>query len=380
VPPHRRERSDECPRRRAIVLSGRGFGESLLEGRDASRELCDRAESLRQLALHDDGAAPSAQIVGRRARDDSIGGEVAADASLGRDPSAVTDLEVPGHADLPSEDDIIADAGAPGDADLCQHDAARAQNDVMSEVYEVVNSASRPHPGRLQRPGVDAGPGSDVDVVADDDTSDMRSAHSVSLRLDPISESRRADDRVGTDVHAAAQLRPGHENSARTDGAADADSRAGLHDRVRTDHRISADDRTGRDDRSGGHRDALVDVGIGMDASTRRAPCVSLRELDRPACKPSAERVEHAVRGLVDPLRSNGAVEWPLRQNCGSVERFCFTRQARVAEHGDAPMSASLGDGRNPGDLDGVRAPVVGDESTAVHLEQAGQGHRGRSR
>src|SRR3989442_8856044 len=110
-----------------------------LERREPPLRAAQAPRELRQLALEDEDALGLDQRARRRAEHLLARREVAGEARLRGDDSAVTDREMVGDAHLSGEHDTPADPARPGDPHLGDDDRVLADLDVVTDLHEVVD-------------------------------------------------------------------------------------------------------------------------------------------------------------------------------------------------------------------------------------------------
>lgn len=86
-------------------------------------------------------------------------------AGLRADHRPAANVSVVAKADLTADHAVVLDHHAAGDAGLCGDNAAFADLDVVTDLDQVVDLCSLPDPGFAQRPPVDAGVRSDLDMA-----------------------------------------------------------------------------------------------------------------------------------------------------------------------------------------------------------------------
>src|SRR5207247_1553159 len=126
---------------------------------------------------------------------------------LGRDPDALADHQVVGHADVAGQDHVVADSSAPRDADTGHHQAALAQPHVVADVYQVVELGAPPYHRVVHTATVHARVRPDLHLVLDNAPADVRNP-AVPGRARAIPESIAADHRSGLEDHSTADRAP----------------------------------------------------------------------------------------------------------------------------------------------------------------------------
>src|SRR5439155_3984043 len=95
------------------------------------------------------------------------GRHVAHDPALGGDPRPAPDMEMAGEPALTSDHDEVVECCAPRDAYLPGENAAPAENDVVPDLYQIINHRTRADHGIATGSAVDRGVRADVYIVAD---------------------------------------------------------------------------------------------------------------------------------------------------------------------------------------------------------------------
>jgi hypothetical protein len=95
-------------------------------------------------------------------------------AGLGPHPATIADGQVPRDPDLASQDHLIAQLAAPGYTYLRDQDTISAYLDVMANLDQVVDLAPRTNPGLAQGGSIHTGIGPDLDIITDDDPTNLR--------------------------------------------------------------------------------------------------------------------------------------------------------------------------------------------------------------
>src|SRR5207245_844080 len=113
--------------------------EPRLELREPPLRAAQAPRELRQLTLEDEDALGLDQRARRRAEHLLARRDVAGEARLRGDDSAVTDREMVGDAHLAGEHDTPADPARPGDPHLGDDDRVLADLDVVTDLHEVVD-------------------------------------------------------------------------------------------------------------------------------------------------------------------------------------------------------------------------------------------------
>src|SRR5439155_7396124 len=168
--------------------------------------------------------------------------------------------------DLPRENDVVSKHGAARDAHLRHDDAVLPDLNVVGDLHQIVDLAARPDPGGPGRGAVDGNVGADLDVVLDEDVTDLgKLAIDIAVADEP--EPIASDDRPGMDddpvpqnaflangyvrieQHLVPDPRPRADEAARVNDGARADGGAPPDHHVGADRCVQRDERVLRDDR-----------------------------------------------------------------------------------------------------------------------------------
>src|SRR3954454_4815393 len=206
----------------------------------------------------------------RRAAPSGSRRHVAVDVARACDLRALADPQVPDDADLAAEHDEILERGRARDADL-RHDHAMApDDDVMTDLDEVIDLRPLPDHGVAARAAVDRRIGADLDVVLDDDAPDLRHlavtapAHGEAETVLPGLHPGVQDDAI-----ADKGVEQGH---VRPDRATPADPHLRPDHGLRADHRAGANLGVRADDHAGIDDHAMFEPGRRMDRGAGRDP------------------------------------------------------------------------------------------------------------
>ncbi len=148
---------------------------------------------------------------------------------------AFTDLDVLDDPDTAAQHDRILQRHAAADPRLRHHDAVAANHHVVADLHEVVDLGAFADHGVADAAAVDHRAGTDLDVVLDDHTPDLRDfevaigAHEIAEAVLPDAAARMNDD-------AVADQRV-EDRRAGADRAVAPDMHARSDDRGRADHR-----------------------------------------------------------------------------------------------------------------------------------------------
>ncbi len=182
-----------------------GFFDELLEGVDLFLEGLHLLHRLRELAQADNLLGCFFEGCGGHTPVGAACGEVGDDACLGSDDGLVTDAEVTRDAALCCDGDVVAKLGAASDAGLRDDDAVLAHGDVVPNLNKVVNFAAFSDDGASKSCSVDGAVGSNIDVISDDDDTDLINRVVVAYLL--VEEEAKAicsDDGAGLDDYVLA--------------------------------------------------------------------------------------------------------------------------------------------------------------------------------
>src|ERR1019366_5922938 len=101
-------------------------------------------------------------------------------------------------AHLPAQQAVVSDAAATGNARLGGNHHVGSDAAVVANVHQVVELRARPDGRLVERAAVDGAVGADLDVVADDEASDLRELHITPIGL--VADKSKAvgtEDRTG---------------------------------------------------------------------------------------------------------------------------------------------------------------------------------------
>lgn len=132
------------------------------------------------------------------------------DTALGAEDGAGLDGDVIAEADLSADDGVMFDDGAAGDAGLGGDDNVCADAAVVADVDQVIEFDAILDDGGAEGGAVNGGVGADLDIVADDETADLREV-GVAAILEDEAEAVGAEDGAGVDDGASAHLDTGIE-------------------------------------------------------------------------------------------------------------------------------------------------------------------------
>src|SRR5579871_3856371 len=121
-----------------------------------------------------DFAEKLADRLGRRAGPAFARRDVGHHAGGGRDLRARADLEMAGDSGLSAERGEIADDARSGDAGLGDENRVPSHNNVVADLDEIVDLRALANDRVAVRAAVDRDAGADLDVVLDDDPSNLR--------------------------------------------------------------------------------------------------------------------------------------------------------------------------------------------------------------
>src|SRR5262249_14905531 len=115
-----------------------------------------------------------AHRLGRRADIPFAGRDIASNAAARADHGAGSNPDVVGNADLSGHHHLIAHDTSAGNAGLAGEQAVAADLDVVRDLDQIVDLAPLADHGVADRTAVDGRVGADLDVVLNDDPSDLR--------------------------------------------------------------------------------------------------------------------------------------------------------------------------------------------------------------
>ena len=153
--------------------------------------------------------------------------------ALGGDPGARADLQMAGQPGLTAQGNEVVEARASRDTRLSDNDAATTNLHVVPDLYQIINLAARADHGIGSGTAVDRRIGADLDIVADDDTAELRNLE-MAFASHGVAEAILADPRAGVDRHPIA-------DQCMADAGAGADHAIVADHHPRPDHGIGAD-------------------------------------------------------------------------------------------------------------------------------------------
>src|ERR1017187_9090025 len=109
---------------------------------------------------------------------------------------------------------VVSQARAAGKADLAHDHAVLANDHVVSHMDKVVDFGALTNDGGAERAAVNAGVGTDLDVVMDHDVAELKH-FPVAALVEHVAKAVRTDDGAGVDGDAMAELRLSIENDIR---------------------------------------------------------------------------------------------------------------------------------------------------------------------
>ena len=130
--------------------------------------------------------------------------DVPHDERLATDLGAVAYLEMIAQADLPAHDHTVTDVAATTDAHHSGDKAASSNDNIVGDLDKVVDLRSGADACRVEFGTIDTAIRTDLDIIIDDDVSNMRYELRPAVPWN-IAESNRTDDRVGLDHNMATQ-------------------------------------------------------------------------------------------------------------------------------------------------------------------------------
>ncbi|KQP73707.1 hypothetical protein ASF60_09745 [Methylobacterium sp. Leaf113] len=175
-------------------------------------------------------------------------------------------------AHLSAKDNIILKGGRTGDPHARDDDAVPTDDDVVGDLYKVIDLRPLPDDCIPAGPPVDRRIGTDFDIILDNDPADLRHLQ-VSPWAHRESKSVLAQTCAGMDNHPISDQRMGQRRTG-PDGAVPSnanglsDARIGADDRARANLRTRANDRTGIDLYAGLEACLGVDVSAGGDTGS----------------------------------------------------------------------------------------------------------------
>src|SRR5690606_14720162 len=95
-------------------------------------------------------------------------------AGLRADLRTFSDVQVPRHRGLPSDAYEILQHGRSRNSDLRDNHAAAADHDIVADLHEIIESRARADHGIAGRAAIDRAVGPDLDIVAEQDPSQLR--------------------------------------------------------------------------------------------------------------------------------------------------------------------------------------------------------------
>src|SRR5688572_22082176 len=117
----------------------------------------------------------------------------------------MTDLQMPGDADLARERHEIAEPGAARNPGLRDDKAVLADRHVVRDLHEVIDLGAFADNGRSERTTVNRHVGADFNVVLHDDVAHLRNL-AVRACIQNITESVRPDDGSRMNPHTLSEL------------------------------------------------------------------------------------------------------------------------------------------------------------------------------
>src|SRR6185503_6715048 len=234
--------------KRSIIKSGGRCGRSLLMWsrscslawvRFASLFIALVLASLHQPGQECNFSSPLSHRARRDATIVATGFQSGGNSGKRRNTNAIADGDMVANADLSTKDDKIAKDNAAGDADLTGKDAVAADDCVVADLDQIINFAAFSDDSVRNRAPVDRCVGSDLDVILDDHSTQLRRLF-VPIGSGSKSEAGAADDGARLDHHAIAQERE-LERHVRSDLAVTADADAAPDKRVRANARVFPD-------------------------------------------------------------------------------------------------------------------------------------------
>jgi hypothetical protein len=126
----------------------------------------------------------------------------------------IANIEMAREADLPAKDDVIAQPGAAGDANLRNEEAMFANAHVVSNLDEVVNFGAIANSRRAKRAAIHGDIRADLDVVTNDDISNLWD-FAVDALVKHVAEAVRTNHGAGMNADAFADLSGGINGDVR---------------------------------------------------------------------------------------------------------------------------------------------------------------------
>ena len=151
--------------------------------------------------------------------------------------SRLTDGDVRDDTGARSQHGEILDGDAAAQAGLGNDDAVAADQAVMSDLTEIIDLGSFADDGVAQSAAVDLGARSDLDVVVNDDTPDLRDLDML-LAVGDVAEAVLADMTAGVNHHPVSDMGVGNA-AAGADGAIGPDLDPFADHGVRRDQRAT---------------------------------------------------------------------------------------------------------------------------------------------
>src|SRR6516164_4737687 len=139
----------------------------------------------------------------RRAAHPRARGHVVLDVRATGHLGAPSNPEVPGGTRLTAHHHIIPKLGGAGNTDVADQQAVPADDDVVPDLYEIINFSPRADDRVLERSAIDAAVGADLHIIADDHPADLRDLQ-VPLFADGKPKAILADPDTGVQDHPVA--------------------------------------------------------------------------------------------------------------------------------------------------------------------------------
>ena len=187
--------------------------------------------------------------------------DAADDSGLGSDRGVVRDCDVTDNANLTCYDAVAADLGGTRDSCHGSHHGVVTDDHIVGNLAEVVDLDPVAYDGRFHLGLVDGGPGSDLDIVTDDDVADVLDLLPCTVRKRSIAESVRTDDGIGMDYHIVAYNHPRIDHHTGVDDAVVADHGVVTDIDILVDFRVIADFGMMSDIRMASKLDFLAELG-----------------------------------------------------------------------------------------------------------------------
>mmetsp|Transcript_13957 Transcript_13957/g.38065 ORF Transcript_13957/g.38065 Transcript_13957/m.38065 type:complete len:520 (-) Transcript_13957:4331-5890(-) len=242
-----------------------------------------------------------------------------------RDVHAVHQGQVADDVGRTADGAVRADAGRAGHRRATRHGGIAADVHVMGNLDEVVELDAVLDDGVAQRPTVDAGVGTNLDIVADADRAELLDLD-VAVLAGREAEAVRADDHAAVHDAAHADAAALAEHHTGRQPGAGPHPRAALDDAMGADACTVTDDGTGLDDRERADLDALPQRRLGRHDRARMHA-----------------RVGGRARAGGPPLGQAREVEVGVGRDDGCAACGCHLGQRGRNDDAARPRGAELG-------------------------------------